>query len=171
MPNTFAIFFLLNREFLKNPIACCLPHWFSTYPSPCFKYWFWLIRLGKPNLEQGLANIYCKGPSRKHFRFCRLYRLLCCGSAEAATDNMQTNEHGCAPVKLNYKSRLWTWFGSQATACWPLNSSNMCLFQNIFTYTTMPSTSLLTHLWYFGNKIQRQIKWIYFFWNTRRDWL
>lgn len=34
---------------------------------------------------------------------------LCCYSANAAIDNLYTNEHGCAPIKLHRNShQIWS---------------------------------------------------------------
>jgi len=36
-----------------------------------------------------------------------LRQQLCCCTANVATDNPQTNEHDCVPVKLYFKNRWW----------------------------------------------------------------
>lgn len=56
------------------------------------------------NIDQVLANIFCKDLGSNYFRLCGLYSLCCSHSVLLlhgnGLGNMEKNRHGCVPVQL-----------------------------------------------------------------------
>lgn len=87
-------------------------------------------QVGQENfvLEQGSANICCKGPVSKYFRLCRLLGLCRCsltlllklGSSHRLHVNQRMKRCDCAPITFYLqKQRVWATSGPPAVLCWP----------------------------------------------------
>lgn len=87
-------------------------------------------QVGQENfvLEQGSANICCKGPVSKYFRLCRLLCLCRCSltlllkleSSHGQRMNQGMDRCDCAPITFySQKQRVLARYGPLAVVCWP----------------------------------------------------